>query len=639
MPYRETGYDKISLANGTRAEIETAKDKLNTYEPVIATDNNMMLFKDANGELQEVGKPRGSVDTIADLKASRGYILGDVVQVLGFYNKGDGAHHLRIAKDVDDGSGELGVDGLIWCILHNGEVNVSWFGAKGDGITDDKPLIDKIIDNYDNVIIDRDLYFKTFTIPRFTGIEIRLKQNKTIKFLDNIFCKLVTSNRDTSCVIGIEASSNIRIINPNIIGDREENQLTTGESGHGIFVSHNCKDIVIENPNIKDCFGDGIFIGDFLQSQTLESQPSVDIIGITKIENVRRNGISVVGGKANFDTVYIKKVDGTLPKSAMDLEPNFANVKIDVNVNNFYCEDCWSAVDVFSTNTAIGKNLNTTLTINNLRATNIKERVFSFNDNAGVVKINNAIIEKTNCDSLFRHGKMIFWKSLINDLIIKDSTFIDLISIDCLNLGNSTHYLTDIDNFNSSNSSFTNFINVLNSTGTSYLKGKINIDSLKSDSKFLLNNIRMDLDVIENSGYFCFLSDRDKTISGKIIIPLKQTKSDYYFSNGGYIKFGDYISTNSNMTKPADKAINNGVVRIRCVYNETIDIVKYPLNPDFSLFNQLDTPYYTLKMEEEGIYEDFVDYMDSLNSNPLTRPTEPQPSERLLEFAKRYNIA
>lgn len=34
---RETGYDKISIAYGTKAEIESSKDKLENYELAIAT--------------------------------------------------------------------------------------------------------------------------------------------------------------------------------------------------------------------------------------------------------------------------------------------------------------------------------------------------------------------------------------------------------------------------------------------------------------------------------------------------------------------------------------------------------------------------------------------------------------------------
>lgn len=69
------------------------------------------------------------VNTIEDLKKQTKYAVGDIVEVLGYYSARDGSHHKRVAKSEDDGSGEQGQNGIWWCVVHSGEVNVSWFGA------------------------------------------------------------------------------------------------------------------------------------------------------------------------------------------------------------------------------------------------------------------------------------------------------------------------------------------------------------------------------------------------------------------------------------------------------------------------------------------------------------------------------
>lgn len=58
--------------------------------------------------------------------------VGDIVEVLGYYTAGDGAGHKRIIAQEDDGSGILLNNGLYANIIHNGEILLTWFGAKAD---------------------------------------------------------------------------------------------------------------------------------------------------------------------------------------------------------------------------------------------------------------------------------------------------------------------------------------------------------------------------------------------------------------------------------------------------------------------------------------------------------------------------
>ncbi|MGL5714603.1 MAG: glycosyl hydrolase family 28-related protein, partial [Paraclostridium sp.] len=97
------------------------------------------------------------VNTIEDLKKQTKYAVGDVVEVLGYYTKGDGAGHPRQKKPVGYTGADavIGADGSIWGIVHSGEVNVSWFGAKGDGISDDTIHIQNAINFSENIKINK----------------------------------------------------------------------------------------------------------------------------------------------------------------------------------------------------------------------------------------------------------------------------------------------------------------------------------------------------------------------------------------------------------------------------------------------------------------------------------------------------
>ena len=76
-------------------------------------------------------KKLDKVNTIEELK-SQNLKVDDIVEVLGYYTAGDGANHKRIIASEDDGSGVQLNNGLWANIVHNGEVNVSWFGVLFD---------------------------------------------------------------------------------------------------------------------------------------------------------------------------------------------------------------------------------------------------------------------------------------------------------------------------------------------------------------------------------------------------------------------------------------------------------------------------------------------------------------------------
>lgn len=145
-------------------------------------------------------------DTIADLvsSASSKYRIGDIVELNGYHTAGDGAGHKRKIESADDGSGVQLANGLWANIVHNGEVNVSWFGGNTDSSLS--------YYNWKSVKIDKDITLENPINLKY-GCRLYSENNSSIIVMENLG-SIIISNGFNNCS-GVQ----IRILHPNWDGD------------------------------------------------------------------------------------------------------------------------------------------------------------------------------------------------------------------------------------------------------------------------------------------------------------------------------------------------------------------------------------------------------------------------------------
>ena len=197
------------------------------------------------------------ISTIAELQSRKNLKAGDIVEVLGYYTAGDGAGHKRIIANEDDGSGVQLANRLWANIIHNGEVNVSWFGAKGDGVTDDTSAFEKAI-NYKGIIIPTG----TFIISK----KLNLNDNLIIgsgKYLTSI---KLSDNFADDYIFNYPNLNHGGMQNFSIYGNRKTVigiNLGTGASSE----SHVTRDVSFKSLVIEQCNNGGIHLNsNFMQT-------------------------------------------------------------------------------------------------------------------------------------------------------------------------------------------------------------------------------------------------------------------------------------------------------------------------------------------------------------------------------------
>ncbi|MFK7696027.1 right-handed parallel beta-helix repeat-containing protein [Paenibacillus sp. HJGM_3] len=231
---------------------------------------------------------------------------------------------------------------------HYGEaIHARWFGAKGDGAADDTTAIQHALDAVPAA--GGSVYIEDGTYRVDAVRELRPASNTTVLMSPGAVLTAIPNDKERFAVINIINKENVTIQGGTIIGERYGHLGTTGEWGMGISI-RSSRNVTVRDTIVRDCWGDGIYIGtDDSQNPRIECE-HVKILHVT-CENNRRQGMSVtacIGGIA-FASRF-NKTNGTEPQSGIDLEPNSTVVVTDFAVIGCECNDnAGSGIGIYGT--------------------------------------------------------------------------------------------------------------------------------------------------------------------------------------------------------------------------------------------------------------------------------------------------
>ena len=296
-------------------------------------------------------------------------------------------------------------------------VNVSQFGAKGDGITNDTQAINDAI-NYvstrgGQVVFDNKEYRVSKILVK-SNVEI-VGNNATLKQIDGV----TSLDHILAFSAGVQ---NIKVSNINIDGNRVINK--------NIYIAGinflTCSNITLENINVKNVSGDGIFFGYVGQLANNIKMKNV------KVENSSRNEIVFSNCKNivcdNFTIISNDAFSSTFEFEKHDTTEILENI----HLNNFTVTTGIEPVKLL-TNAKYGDMKN--IKLSNITLTGEKSYIscMDFN-NIEFENINAKHIEFTDCNNL------IITKCKLNKLLVSQLNYTSknvLISKNTLNDSNN----------------------------------------------------------------------------------------------------------------------------------------------------------------------------------------------------------
>jgi parallel beta-helix repeat protein len=193
------------------------------------------------------------------------------------------------------------------------------YGAKADG-RDDTAAIQKAFDDVartgGTVRIPKGVYMIDATRRTEGGRHgLALRSGTTLRFEAGAVLKAIPNGAPGYAIILVANARNVNILGGVLEGERNAHQGSEGQWGMGISFL-NARDVVVEGVTVKDCWGDGFYVGG------ANGCSNITFCGVTADRN-RRQGLSIVNaeGVVVRDSTF-KNTSGTDPQCGVDLEPN-----------------------------------------------------------------------------------------------------------------------------------------------------------------------------------------------------------------------------------------------------------------------------------------------------------------------------
>lgn len=208
-------------------------------------------------------------------------------------------------------------------IIDQSFVNVRWFGAVGDGATDDTAAINAAIgDGNVTVYIPEGTYMVRADATSVGQLNagIQAKDNTTIVISPSAVLKAFPSATPRYTIINIFGKTNVTIEGGGkIIGERNEHPGTTGQWGYGIAIGGS-DHVLVRDLYIADCWGDASVVGYYLNQSNASRNITFQNV---YCDNNRRQGISVTCAEnVRIESSTFVNTHGHAPEFGIDLEPD-----------------------------------------------------------------------------------------------------------------------------------------------------------------------------------------------------------------------------------------------------------------------------------------------------------------------------